>query len=119
MRSHFKREIFYYEHYYEDFFSGLPPKTRLKFNWTLELIATLDRIPEKYLQSIHGSKGLYEVRVEESSNIYRVFCFFDEGAIVILINGFQKKTDKTPRQEIALAQRLRKKYYDEKKEARN
>ena len=117
MRSHFKREIFYDENNYEEFFSGLPPKTRLKFNWTLELIATLERIPEKYLRSIHGSPGLYEVRVEESSNIYRVFCFFDDGAIVILINGFQKKTDKTTRHEIALAQRLRKKYHNEKKEA--
>ena len=65
------------------------------------------------------SQGLFEIRVEESSNIYRVFCFFDDGAVVILINGFQKKTDKTPRSEIARAQRLRKKYYHEKEETRH
>jgi phage-related protein len=116
MRSNFKREIFYYENHYEDFFSALPKKTQLKFNWTLGLIATMEWVPEKYLRSIKGSNGLYELRVEESSNIYRVFCFFDEGAVVILINGFQKKTDKTPRSEIARAQRLRKKYYHEKEE---
>ena len=54
--------------------------------------------------------------MEESSNIYRVFCFFDEGDLVILINGFQKKTDKTARREILRAQRLQKKYYHEKEE---
>ena len=108
MRSNFKREILYYENYYEDFFSGLPQKTQLKFLWTLGVIATLEWVPEKYLRSIQGSQGLYEIRVEESSNIYRVFCFFDEGDLVILINGFQKKTDKTPRREILRAQRLQK-----------
>jgi phage-related protein len=116
MRSNFKRDIFYYENHYEDFFSALSKKTQLKFNCTLGLIATMEWVPEKYLRSIKGSNGLYELRVEESSNIYRVFCFFDEGAVVILINGFQKKTDMTPRSEIARAQRLRKKYYHEKEE---
>ena len=118
MRSNFKREIFYYENHYEDVFSALPKKTQFKFNWTLGLISTMEWVPEKYLRSITESQGLYEIRVEESSNIYRVFCFFDEGAVVILINGFQKKTDKTPRSEIMRAQRLRKKYYHEKEETR-
>ena len=71
MRSNFKREIYYYENYYEDFFSGLSQKTQLKFNWTLGLIATLEWVPEKYLKSIKASQGLYEIRVEESSNFYR------------------------------------------------
>jgi phage-related protein len=79
----------------------------------------MEWVPEKYLRSIKGSNGLYELRVEESSNIYRVFCFFDEGAVVILINGFHKKTDKTPRSEIMRAQRHRKKYYHEKEETRS
>ena len=74
-------------------------------------------MPEKYFRSLKGSQGLFEIRVEESSNIYRVFCFFDEGSVVILMNGFRKKTNKTPRNEIELAQRLRKKYYHEKAEA--
>ena len=91
-------------------------KTQFKFNWTLGLISTMEWVPEKYLRSIKESQGLFEVRVEESSNIYRVFCFFDDGAVVILINRFQKKTDKTPRSEIMRAQRLRKKYYHEKEE---
>jgi phage-related protein len=117
MRSNFRREIFYYENYYENFFAELSQKTRLKFNWTLNLLATMEWVPEKYFRSLKGSQGLFEIRVEESSNIYRVFCFFDEGSVVILVNGFRKKTNKTPRNEIELAQRLRKKYYHEKAEA--
>jgi phage-related protein len=56
------------------------------------LIATLDRIPEKYFKHITGTDGIYEIRVEVGSDIYRVFSFFDKGQLVILVNGFQKKT---------------------------
>jgi len=87
---------------------------KLKFNWTLQLIATVNRVPEKYLKHLTGTSGLYEVRVEVSSNIYRVFCFFDKGNLVVLMNGFQKKTPKTPKNEIELAERIKKEYIDEK-----
>lgn len=70
-------------------------------------------VPEKYFKHISGTKGIYEIRVEVQSNIYRVFSFFDEGNLIILVNGFQKKTLKTPRKEIELALRLRKEYYEE------
>lgn len=70
-------------------------------------------VPEKYFKHISGTKGIYEIRVEVQSNIYRVFSFFDEGNLIILVNGFQKKTLKTPRKEIELALRLRKEYYKE------
>lgn len=61
-----------------------------------------------------NSTGIYEIRVEYGSNIYRVFSFFDEGNLVVLINGFQKKTQKTPKRELELAEKLKKQYYDEK-----
>lgn len=61
-----------------------------------------------------GSSGLYEIRVEVGSNIYRVFSFFDEGKLIVLVNGFIKKTQKTPKSEIELAQKLKKQYFDEK-----
>lgn len=70
----------------------------------------------KFLKFIEGSSGLYEIRVEVGSDIYRVFCFFDKGQMVILINGFQKKTQKTPRMEIELAEKLKKEYFDEQRE---
>jgi phage-related protein len=75
----------------------------------------MERVSEKFLKHIEGSKGLYEIRVEVSSDIYRVFCFFDEGRLVVMINGFQKKSQKTPKNEIDLAERLMKEYFDNKK----
>jgi phage-related protein len=110
----FLREIYYYKDYYLDFFNSLNEDVKLKFNWTLQLIATVERVPKKYLQYITGTSGLYEVRVEMWSKIYRVFCFFDKGGLVILMNGFQKKTQKTPKNEIELAERIKKEYFDEK-----
>jgi len=110
----FVRDIYYYKDYYLNFFNSLNEDEKLKFNWTLQLIATINRVPEKYLKYINDTDGLYEIRVEVSSNIYRVFCFFDKGKIIVLINGFQKKTQKTPKKEIELADRIKKEYFYEK-----
>jgi len=110
----FIRDIFYYKGYYLDFFNKLKPDVRKKLNWTLQLIASLDRIPDKYFKHITGSTGLFEIRVEVGSDIYRVFSFFDKGQLVVIVNGFQKKTQKTPKNEIELAEKLKKQYFDEK-----
>lgn len=112
--EHFIREIFYYRDYYLDFFGKLKPEVRKKFNWTLQLLATTERIPEKYFKHLSGTTGLYEVRVEVGTDIYRVFCFFDKGKLIVLVNGFQKKSQRTPASEIQLAERLKKQYFDEK-----
>ncbi|MEJ7694669.1 type II toxin-antitoxin system RelE/ParE family toxin [Daejeonella sp.] len=114
MGDKFIRDIYYFKEYYLDFFETLKPEVKKKFNWTLQLIATLDRIPEKYFKHLTGSTGLYEIRVEVGSDIYRVFCFFDKGQLIVLVNGFQKKTKKTPKNELDLAERLKKQYLDEK-----
>jgi phage-related protein len=114
VKEQFIRNIFYYKEYYLDFFNTLKPEVKRKFNWTLQLIATFERVPEKYFKHITGSTGIFEVRVELGSDIYRVFSFFDEGKLVVLVNGFQKKTQKTPKNEIELAEKLKKQYFDEK-----
>lgn len=114
MNKQFTRNIFYYKDYYFDFFATLRPEVQKKFNWTLQLISTLDRIPVKYFKHIENSSGLYEIRVEVGSDIYRVFSFFDQGRMIILINGFQKKSQKTPTNEIELAEKLKKEYFNEK-----
>jgi phage-related protein len=108
------RQVFYYKHYYLDFFNAQTEEVKKKFNWTLGLISELERIPVKYFKHIEGSEGLYEIRVEVGGNIFRVFSFFDEGRLVILLNGLQKKSEKTPKNEIELATRLKKQYYEEK-----
>lgn len=84
----FLRNIVYYKNYYLDFFNSLNPKVKLKFNWTLKLIATVDKIPIKFFKHINSLSGIYEIRVEVGSDIYRVFCFFDKGNLIVLINGF-------------------------------
>jgi phage-related protein len=71
-------------------------------------------VPERIFKHLEGTDGIYEMRVKVGSDIYRIFCFFDQGQLIILLNGFQKKKDKTPRQEIIRAERLKKEYYDNK-----
>ncbi|WP_316844236.1 type II toxin-antitoxin system RelE/ParE family toxin [Pedobacter psychrodurus] len=114
MNEGFIRDIFYFEEYYLDFYEQLKPGVKKKFNWTLQLIATLEKVPEKYFKHITGSTGIFEIRVEVGSDIFRVFSFFDKGKLIILVNGFQKKTQKTPKNEIELAEKLKKKYFDGK-----
>lgn len=118
MDKRFTREIFYYENYYLNFFDTLNPEVKKKFNWTLQLIATIDRVPEKYFKHLTNTSGIFEIRVEVGSDIYRVFSFFDQGNLVIIINGFQKKTQKTPKNEIVLAEKIKKRYFDEQKDRR-
>lgn len=110
------RNIFYFKNYYLDFFKTLKPSVKIKFNWTFKLIATLERVPTKFFKHIEGSDGLYEIRVEVGSDIFRVFSFFDKGRLIILLNAFQKKTQKTPKNELELAPKLKEQYFHEREE---
>lgn len=114
MGQNFIRHIFYYKNYFLDFFNEQTEDVQRKFNWTLELIATIDHVPQKYFQHMEGTIGLYEIRVEVGSNIFRAFAFFDEGQLIVVANGFQKKTQKTPKNEIELAKKIKKEYFSEK-----
>jgi phage-related protein len=108
-------DIVYYKNYYLDFFETLKPEVKKKFNWTLQLIATLRKVPEKYFKYLTDTTGLFEIRVEVGTDNYRVLSFFDEGRLIILINGFKKKSKKTSKREIELAERYKKEYFDEKR----
>lgn len=110
-----KREIRFFKHYFNEFYVAQSDKVRKKIAQTLVWLQTLDRLPVGILKSIEGKKGLFEIRVEFGGDIFRIFCCFDEGSLVILFNGFQKKTQKTPPNEIEKADRLMKEYFDNKK----
>ena len=108
------REVIAYKNYFEDFLKELPIKVQNKIFTIIEAIETLERVPSHYLKSMEGTKGLYEARIQLASNIWRVFCFFDENKLVVLLNGFQKKTDKTPKNEIEKVVNLMESYFNEK-----
>lgn len=114
MASLIPRNILVYKNYFWDFYYAQRPEVQLKIDWTVGLIRDLPIIPEKYFKHIEDSNGLFEIRVKVGSTIFRIFCFFDEGNLVVLINGFQKKTDKTPKQELERAEKLKQEYYHEK-----
>lgn len=108
-----KREVVAYKNHFEDFLKSQPIKIQNKIFKIIEAVEMLEMIPANYLKHISGIKGLYEIRIQLGSNIWRVFCFFDSGRIVILLNGFCKKTDKTPKQEIQKAIVLMNEYKNE------
>jgi len=108
------RQVIAYKNYFEDFLLEQPKKVQDKIYKIVEAIETLERIPANYLKFIEGTKGLYEARIQLGSDIWRVFCFFDKGKLVILLNGFVKKTQKTPRKEIDKALGLMNNHYEEK-----
>ena len=111
-----ERQIIAYKNYFLDFYEDLDDNVQAKIEWTLNLIQVTQKVPEKYFKHLTGTKGLYEVRVEVGSNIFRIFSFFDKGNVVVLGNGFQKKSQKTPKQEIKIALKIMEEYLLEQKE---
>jgi phage-related protein len=108
-----QRIVVTYKRYFLDFYDEQVSEVQTKIEWTLTLIATIPAVPIKYLKHIEGTKGLYEIRVEVNSNIFRIFCFFYEGNIIVLGNAFQKKTEKIPKSEITKALKIMEEYKNE------
>jgi phage-related protein len=109
------RNIVFYKTYFMDFYLGLDPKTQEKIEFVMDIVKQADKIPAKFFKHIEGSDGLFEIRATHHGNIYRIFCFFDGNKLVILLNGFKKKTQKTPKKEIKQAMKLKKEYFENKK----
>ena len=107
-----KRKIITYGGYFERFISTLSDKEIKKLDYKSSLFESEDRLPVKFIKFLRDE--LYELRMEYNSNIYRVFFIFDEGKIVVLFNGFQKKTQKTPNNEIEKALKIKEEYYGDK-----
>lgn len=110
-----KRQVIAYKKYFLEFYQIQNASVQKKIEWTLQLIRIERQIPEKYFKHLEGTKGLYEIRIEVGTNIYRIFSFFDKGNLVVLGNAFQKKTQKTPKSEIEKALKIMEEYFYEKK----
>lgn len=109
------REIVFYKNYFEDFFESLDDKIKTKIDEVLFMFTILERIPTKFFKKIENINGLFEIRIEYESNIYRIFCCFDNGNLVVLFNAFQKKTQKIPKKELQKAKKIMDDYFLEKK----
>lgn len=107
-----ERKIRAYKDYFMEFINSISEAEARKVFYVLDLLKMQERLSEKFVK--HLGDGIYELRAEHGGNIFRVFFIFDNGNIVLLFNGFQKKTQKTPRQEISKAKRLRDEYNAEK-----
>ncbi len=102
------RNIIHYENYFLEFYESLELGAKKKVAYVLDMLKTEYRVSEKFVKYIRD--GLYEMRIEYNGNIYRLFFIFDGDKIVVLFNGFQKKTQKTPEREIKQALKLKKEY---------
>lgn len=109
------RQLIYFRDYFWNFFNRQTETTRDKIDYVLFLVTVAEKIPGKFFERITGYNGLFAIRIEFESNIYRIFCSFDKGDLVVLFNGFQKKTQKTPKKEIEKAMRIMEEYNDYKK----
>jgi phage-related protein len=109
------RTVIVYKDYFEKFFNKQKQKVKDKIIWTFNLIEEVNHVPETYLKHIEGTKGLYEIRVQQGSNIYRILCFFDDNKLVVVANAFEKKSVKAPKEEINKALKIKEEYYEEKK----
>jgi len=106
------REIFVYKNYFYDFIATLSDKVVDKIEYALTLLESQDKVSKKFVKYLRDD--VYELRAEYESNIYRVFFIFDNGNIVVLFNGFQKKSQKTPQKELDKAIKLKEEYYASK-----
>ncbi len=108
------RNIGIYKNHFWDFYNNQNAKVQLKIDYTMELIKTTPIVPKKFFKKLTNTDDLWEIRVDANKGIYRIFCFFDNGDLIILLSGFQKKTKKTPKNEIKRAEKLKKEYYENK-----
>lgn len=108
------RKIVVYRDYFIDFYEAQDLKVQEKIEYVLDLVRFERHIPKKFFKALNSSDGIYEVRVFTTYKSIRIFCFFDEGNLVVLTNCLIKKTQKTPKKDIKLAERLKKEYLRDK-----
>ena len=110
-----ERKIAFYGNYFSKFYEKQNKKTRDKIDYVIDIVKFVDRIPNRFLKYLKGTESLYEIRISTTYKQIRIFCFFDEGQVVVLTNCFVKKTQKTPKRELELAIKLKSEYFAAKK----
>lgn len=110
------REILFYGQYFSAFYRNQTAKVQEKIDYVLFVVTHAERVPVKFFKHLEGIKGLYEIRVEVNNSAFRIFCCLDKGRLVVLFNGFQKKSQKTPKQELEMAIGIMEAYFNEQNE---
>jgi len=100
----------------EEFLDSLTGKQAQKVLWVLRLIEELERVPSQYFKKLVETDGIWEVRIQLGNNIFRLLGFFEEPTVLILTNGFAKKTQRTPPQEIATAEKRKRDHLSRRKD---
>jgi phage-related protein len=108
------RKLIAYKEYFSDFYKAQDEKVREKIGYVLDLVRFERQVPKKFFKYLENTDEIYEVRVITTSKSIRILCFFDDGNLVVLANCFVKKTQKTPKKEIKLAEKLKKEYLQDK-----
>lgn len=111
---HIIRKIIAYKNYFVDFYKSQEFKVQEKIEYVFDLVRFEKQVPKKFFKNLENTDGIYEIRVITTFKSIRILCFFDEGELVVLTNCFIKKSQKTPRQEIKMAEKLKKEYMNEK-----
>lgn len=110
------RKIIAYKNYFIEFYNSQENKVQEKIEYVLDLVRFEKQVPKKFFKALENTDGIYEVRVITTFKSIRILCFFDDGNLIVLTNCFVKKTQKTPKKEIKLAEKLKKEYLIKKKE---
>jgi len=115
MNEKYLRDTIVYGSYFWEFYNAQTETVQSKIDWVIGLVRSLRIVPVKFLKYLEDADGLYEIRINVNNNIYRIFCCFDSGRLIILFNGFRKKTEKTPKAEIERAKKIKQQYYESKR----
>ncbi|MCX6246620.1 MAG: type II toxin-antitoxin system RelE/ParE family toxin [Bacteroidetes bacterium] len=105
------REILFWGEYFDNFYNQQELKVRKKIDFVLWLIKYTVRVPVKFLKYLEDIDGLYEIKISSTFKEIRVLCFFDDNKVIVLVNCFLKKSQKTPKSEIELGERLKSEYF--------
>jgi phage-related protein len=113
-----KRQLIFFGNYFSDFYDAQTDKVRSKIDYVLFMIRIAEKIPRKFFESITDYEGLYAIRIEYEKSIFRIFCCFDQGNLIVIFNGMQKKTAKTPKKDLEQAMRIKSEYFKQKREGK-
>lgn len=108
------RKVIAYKNNFVDFYKSQEEKVQQKIEFVLDLVRFEKQVPKKFFKYLENTNGIYEIRVITTFKSIRILCFFDNEELIILINCFLKKTQKTPQKEIKTEEKLKKEYMNEK-----